>query len=96
VNWKVVAQSMHFETWMIGVRLDCLKSSGQLATSPSSEKRLRPRLNRPIERVKQWEFLRFGTAINEIDKTTKGHPTSSSTRHLRLYCGIAYGTRVLR
>jgi hypothetical protein len=35
VNWEAVYQSWSPETWMIWVKLNCLKSSGELETRPS-------------------------------------------------------------
>ena len=34
-NWEAVYQSVSPKTWMIWVKLYCLKSSGKLETSPS-------------------------------------------------------------
>ena len=41
MNWEAVYQMKHSKTLMIWVRLDCLKSSGKLETSPPSIQRLK-------------------------------------------------------
>jgi len=40
-NWEAVYQSVSPKTWMIWVKLNCLKSSGKLETSAPSTQRLR-------------------------------------------------------
>ena len=76
-NWEAVYQSVDPKTWMIRVKLYCLKSSGKLETSPPSTQRLRSSPGGNIWIVQRCEILPPGTVVSETYQATNGHPTSS-------------------
>ena len=89
MNWKTVAQSVNFKTWKTRIRLDCLKSSGELETSPPSEKRLTPTPEQQHLASEEMRMPPVGNKISEINQATNGHPKSFWKRHLRMERGIS-------
>jgi hypothetical protein len=76
-NWEAVYQSVSPKTWMIWVKLNCLKSSGKLETSAPSIQRLRSSPDSSILKGSSCEILLSGTVVSETYQATKGHPKSS-------------------
>jgi hypothetical protein len=61
VNWEAVYQSVDSETWMTWVKLNCLKSSGELETRIPSTQQLKSRPDNNILEVSRCEILLSGT-----------------------------------
>ena len=77
MNWEAVYQSVNPETWMIWVKLHCLKSSGELETSPPLTQRLKSSPGNNSQKYPGCEILLPGTVVNETYQATNGHPKSS-------------------
>ena len=65
------------KTWVIWVKLNCLKSSSELATSPPLTQRLRSSPGNNSQYSMDCEVLLPGTMVNETYQATNGHPKSS-------------------
>ncbi len=76
-DWETVHQRCSPKTWMIGVKLNCFKSSGQLETGTPLTTRLRSRPGDNCLTEPSNEILSSGTMVNETYHTTNGYPTPS-------------------
>jgi hypothetical protein len=76
-NWEAVYQSVCPKTWMIWIKLNCLKSSGELETTAPSTQRLRSNSGSSSYGNGNYETFLPGTRVNETYQTTNGHPKSS-------------------
>ena len=76
-NWETVYQSVGSKTWVIWIKLNCLKSSGKLETGTPMTKRLMSCPDDRYPRDPDSKFLSSGTMVNETYQATNGRPKSS-------------------
>jgi hypothetical protein len=74
---KPFARMRSPKTWMIRVKLNCLKSSSELVTSPPLTQRLRSSPGNNSQYSMGCEILLPGTMVSETCQATNGHPKSS-------------------